>query len=89
MSSKWSLFKYLSLPGSILCAILAFTCYMAWKETKIQNDLVESSLKGNPVAIAILIKYEKPWKLDERLLYEALDGNEHAIKVLGLSLAKG
>lgn len=61
---------------------------MAWKEISINNHLVEQSLQGNPAAIEILIKYEKPWKLDERLINEALAGNANAIKVLGLNSHK-
>ncbi len=77
-------FKYLSIPIVLMCFVLCFSGYKAWKETKIQNDLVEYSLKGNSAAIAILQKYEKPWKLDERLVYEAIAGNEGAIKALGV-----
>lgn len=76
---KWSAF-----PLVISLLALGFPSYMIWKETSINNHLIEQSLKGNPVAIEILTKYEKPWKLNERLINEALAGNENAIKVLGL-----
>lgn len=75
-------FKYFSAPLIIFAGILIFSSYMAWKEFKIHNDLIDESLAGNQFAIEILIKHKKPWKLNERLVYQALNGNVHALKVL-------
>lgn len=88
MKEKCRFFKSSTIP--IILFILALTpvSYMAWKENSINNELIEQSLRGNPVAIEILIKYEKPWKLNERLIREAIAGNENAIKVLDLSINK-
>jgi hypothetical protein len=87
---KWRLFlKIFSIPVLFFTSLILLCIYFAWSEFKIKNDLVDQSLKGNPVAIEILIKYEKPWKLDTRLIYEAMNGNEHAIKVLGVNPSKG
>lgn len=85
MKEKSSFLKYLSIPILLCCSLLSFAAYMAWKENKMNNDLVENALKGNPYAIGILQKYEKPWKLDERLVYEALNGNKNAVQVLGIA----
>lgn len=84
MREKFKFLKFYFLPLILSFSLLAFCGYMAWEEYKINNFLVEQSLKGNPIAIEILIKYEKPSKLDHRLIYEAISGNEHAIKVLCL-----
>lgn len=82
MREKFKFLKFYFLPLILSFSLLAFCGYMAWVEYKINNFLIEQSLKGNPIAIEILIKYEKPSKLDRRLIYEALNQNEHAIKVL-------
>ena len=85
MIEKRRLFKYFSVP--VLIFILAFGSagYFAWKEYSINNELTDQALNGNSIAIQILIKYEKPWKLDERIIREAIAGNENAIKVLGIN----
>jgi hypothetical protein len=88
MKEKYRIFKWLSIPVLLFILALAPVSYMAWKEYSINNELVEHSLKGNPVAIEIMVKYEKPWKLDERLIREAIAGNENAIKVLGITTTK-
>ena len=85
MNEKYRFLKWLTFPIIFFTLVLTFVSYMAWKEYSINNELIEQSLKGNPVAIEILIKYEKPWKLDERLVREAITGNENAIKVLGIN----
>ncbi len=85
MKEKCRIFKWVSIPVLLFILALAPMSYMIWKEYSINNELVEQSLNGNPVAIEILVKYEKPWKLDERLIREAIAGNENAIKVLGIS----
>lgn len=77
--------KYFSLPILLLGVCLSFCCYMAWKECKIQNLLVDESLQGNRYAVAILAKYEKPWKLDERIVNGAIQGNPYALEVLKIA----
>lgn len=78
------LIKLLRFPIFFACIALCSAGYSAWKESKVQDELVELSLKGNPAAIGILQKYEKPWKLDERLMNEAIAGNQNAIEALGI-----
>ncbi len=68
----------------MLVGVLSFSGYMAWKEESIKSSIIEKALKGNHTAIAILAKYEKPWKLDERILDEALKDNPHALQILGI-----
>lgn len=65
--------------------LLTFACYNAWQEVKINDHIVEYSLNGNHNAVEILRRYEKPWKLDQRIVNAALEGNEFALKVLGLT----
>ena len=65
-------------------AVLSFAGYMAWKEETIKSSIIEKALKGNHIAIAILEKYEKPWKLDHRILEEALNDNSYALQILGI-----
>lgn len=88
MNDNSKLFKYLSIPGVFLTMLLALACYMAWEEIKINDDLIDQAIKGNQIAVEILIKYEKPWKLDGRLIHEALGGNMNAIRVLGITPPK-
>lgn len=85
MKEKFRVFKWVSIPVLLFILALAPMSYIIWKEYSINNERIEQSLKGNPVAIEILVKYEKPWKLDERLIREAIAGNENDIKVLGIS----
>jgi hypothetical protein len=46
---------------------------------------VKESLRGNQHAIAILAKYEKPWKLNEQIVQGALKGNPYALEVLKIA----
>lgn len=85
MKTKWNFLKFFWGPSIILCALLSFAGYMAWKEYSINNTLVEESLKGNQHAIAILAKYEKPWKLNEQIIRGAISGNPHALEVLKIT----
>lgn len=82
--TKSKLIKIFSFPVLLMVTVLSFVSYMAWKEYNMNNVLVEQSLSGNPIAIEILVKYEKPWKIDERIIYQALEGNPHAARVLGI-----
>jgi hypothetical protein len=84
MTEKRQLLKYLSIPALVFILAITPAIYFAWKEYSISNELTEQAINGNPMAIQILIKYEKPWRLDERLIREAMAGNENAIKVLGI-----
>lgn len=88
MSSTWNLLKCISLPILALICILTYASYKAWEEVKINDLVVESSLKGNLHAVEILRKYEKPWKLDQRIVNAALEGNDYALKVLGIPLER-
>lgn len=88
MSSTWNLLKFVSLPILAIVCLFSYACYCAWEEVRINDLIVESSLKGNHNAIEILRKYEKPWKLDQRIVNAALDGNEFALQVLGIPLEK-
>lgn len=85
MENKPSLLKYLylfSFPCLLMIASLSFAGFMAYKEYSCKSDLVEESLRGNRYAIAILTKYEKPWKLEGRIVYGAIQGNPYALEVL-------
>lgn len=79
-----ALLLFLSFPCLVMIACLSFACYMAYKECRTNSDLVKESLRGNRYAVAILAKYEKPWKLDERIVYGAMQGNPYALKVLDI-----
>ncbi|MCX6989758.1 MAG: hypothetical protein NTX49_01640 [Chlamydiae bacterium] len=74
--------KYFSFPMVLIIGSLSFAGYMAWKEYKINETLVDAALQGNPYAIKILAKYEKPWKLDQRVVLEAINGNQYALQVI-------
>ena len=76
--------KYFSIPVLIGLGCISFGGYMAWKEFKFNDALVEAALQGNPYAVKILAKYEKPWKLDQRVILEAVKGNQHALKILNI-----
>ena len=80
--------KFFTFPIFLIVSVLSFVSYMAWKEFQMNNLLVEQSLSGNPAAIQILIKYKKPWKLDERIVYAAIEGNDYAIRVLDLKVTE-
>ncbi len=80
-----SILKFFWSPGILICCALAFAGYMAWKEYSINSTLVEESLKGNRNAIAILAKYEKPWKLNEQIIQGAISGNPYALEVLNIT----
>jgi len=84
MIEKRHLLKYFSVPVLIFILVLCPASYFAWKEYSINNELTVQALNGNPIAIQILVKYEKPWKLDEKILREAMAGNENAIKILDI-----
>ncbi len=77
--------KFFTFPILLVVSILSFLSYMAWSEYTMNNLLVEKSLAGNCAAIQILMKYEKPWKLDRRIVDAAIEGNVNAIKVLNLN----
>lgn len=85
MESKWKFLKFDWFLGIFFCGLLSFASYMAWKEQQIQNTLVEESLRGNRYAVAILAKYEKAWKLDERIVLGAMQGNPYALEVLKIT----
>lgn len=84
MASSRKFFKFFGFPVVMLIGLLSFAGYMAWKEESIKSSLIGKALGGNRTAIAILEKYEKPWKLDERILDEALKDNPHALQILGV-----
>lgn len=84
MRSSKKFLKFFGFPAIMLIGLISFAGYMAWKEESIKRSLVGKALNGNRTAIAILEKYEKPWKLDERILDEALKDNPHALQILGI-----
>lgn len=88
MTEKSQILKYYSIP--ILLFVLAFApaSYFIWKEHSLNSEITNQALAGNPIAIQILTKYEKPWKLDERVVHAAIAGNENAIKILDLKMEK-
>lgn len=85
MRTKWSFLKFFWCPDIFVCGLLSFASYMAWKEYSINNILVEESLRENRHAIAILAKYEKPWKLNEQIIQGAISGNLYALEVLKIT----
>jgi len=84
MESTRKFFKFFWFPGIMLVGLISFAGYMAWKEESIKGSLIGKALEGNRTAIAILEKYEKPWKLDERILDEAIKDNPYALQILGV-----
>ncbi len=84
MGSCRKFFKFFWIPGVMMVGSISFAGYMAWKEESLKSSLIGKALEGNRTAIAILEKYEKPWKLDERILDEALKDNPHALQILGV-----
>ena len=87
MQMKKRFIKFLFFPIFFMVGLLSFASYMAWKECSLKRSLVDKALEGNPYAITILANYEKPWKLNEKILLEALKGNKNALKVLKLDQA--
>ncbi len=88
MIEKSKILKYYSIPILLFVLALGPTSYLAWKEHSLSNEITNQALAGNPIAIQILTKYEKPWKLDERVVHAAIEGNENAIKILDLKMEK-
>lgn len=86
--TKLNYMKIFTFPVLLMISVLSFASYMAWNEYTMNNLLVEQSLSGNSVAIQILSKYKKPWKLDKRIIHAALEGNDHAIRILDLKHAE-
>lgn len=84
MRSSTKFLKFFGLPAVMLIGVISFAGYMAWKEESTKSFLIGKALEGNRTAIAIMGKYEKPWKLDERILDEALKENPHALQILGI-----
>ncbi len=84
MGSSRKFLKFFGFPMVMLIGLISFAGYMAWKEESLKSSLIGKALEGNRTAIAILEKYEKPWKLDERILDEALKDNPHALQILGI-----
>jgi len=82
MGSSRKFFKFFGFPAVMLIGLISFAGYMAWKEESMKSSLIGKALEGNRTAIAILEKYEKPWKLDERIIDEALKDNPHALQIL-------
>lgn len=85
MAMKSSFLKFFWFPGIFIFGLLFFAGYMALKEYNINNTLVKESLRGNRYAIAILAKYEKPWKLNEQIVLGAISGNPYALEVLKIA----
>lgn len=73
--------KYFSVPLLIGIGAFSFAVFMAVKETKLSNLVVNEALGGNSSAIQFLNKYEKPWK-NEQIVREAVKGNKYALKIL-------
>jgi len=84
MGSSRKFFKFFGFPVVMLIGLISFAGYMAWKEESMKSSLIGKALGGNRTAIAILEKYEKPWKLDQRIIDEALKDNPHALQILRL-----
>lgn len=84
MESSKKFFKFFGFPVIMLIGLISFAGYMAWKEESMKSSLIGKALDGNRTAIAILEKYEKPWKLDQRVIDEALKDNPHALRILKL-----
>jgi hypothetical protein len=78
-------FKFFWFPVLLIAGCVTFASYMAWKEFRTQDALVNEALQGNRYAIAILRKYEKPWKLDTKVIHEALQGNAYALEILKIA----
>ncbi len=76
--------KFFWFPGIMMISALSFAGYMAWKEETIKSSVIGKALEGNRTAIAILEKYEKPWKINQRILEEALKNNPYALQILGI-----
>ncbi len=86
MKTMKKLFKFLCFPLAIMVGTLGFASYMAWKEHTVNNNLINRALQGNQIAIAILGKYEKPWKIDKKIIDEALKDNKYALQILGVEI---
>lgn len=84
MESSRKFFKFFWFPAVMLIGSISFAGYMTWKEESMKSSLIGKALSGNRTAIAILEKYEKPWKLDQKIIDEALKDNPHALQILKL-----
>lgn len=78
--------SFVSIPLLLMLCPLFFVSYMAWKEESRKTALIEKALEGNHSAIAILAKYDRPWKLDRRIVEEALIDNPYAHQILGIDV---
>lgn len=67
-----------------IAGIFFFAGYMAWRECKLKSTLTEQALQGNQNAMAIMTKCHKPWTMDEKIVYEAINGNRFALEILGI-----
>lgn len=79
---------FATLPILIFSLSFGFLFYMCWEEIKIKTLIIDSALSGNIYSIEMLNKYEKPWTMNKRIIEEAVDGNENALKILGIESKK-
>lgn len=70
---------------------LGFTIYWCFLrkelcEKRMENRIQEEAIKGNKIAVAILKKKYGIIKMEnEKLIYAALQGNDHAIEALDIN----
>jgi len=74
--------KYYSIPAVLFVAAISFCGYMAWSENQLKNVILNEALQGNKQALALMVKYEKPWKLNDKVVRESLKGNQYALEIL-------
>jgi hypothetical protein len=82
VKQAWEYLRWFCGPLVIVGCVLAYPVYMAWQEYEINNFLVDQALSGNQNAIKILMKYKKPWELDQKVIHSAVKGNRYALEIL-------
>lgn len=85
METTTQLFILFFLPVLISSSMLVSLLYGSWKEKKVAKDVLNSALKGNPYAVSLLKKHINFGKYDQKLIYEALNGNKNALDILGVT----
>lgn len=80
--------KILALPIVFILLLLMFALFMACREISFVRTITLKACQGNEIAIRILLKYPDPKKLTHSIVYEALDGNLFAIRILNLEEMK-
>ena len=79
MKNKWIILFFIPI---IFYSASAY--YLYQEQTKKTDFITDMALAGNPTAIAIIRKYDKPYSLEFRVVKQAIQGNGCAKLMLKL-----